>query len=297
MKTSFFNNLILILASLFTANIDAQTDNQATFETYLKTVYDVYENGGYDQLVKYYAPTVAEVDPTGRLTAGMKDLKAAWDEMEKMLDSKPKFEYKLTSWRLLKPDVAIITWDTHDEFSIGGQKIIGDNTASAVLHKEKGQWLIEFDQLTPKVDFQMPDQQADMAAINALGKEAYAAFEARDAARFAAVYTEDVDFVTPYGQHLSGRKAVEQAHVELFKAWTNMPKSQIEVSAPNIRFLTPDLAVCQWGHKESMLMDGKTVNEEATFMDVCQRVDGKWLVAGFSITPVQQMPGMEAAKH
>ncbi len=159
MKTSFFTTILLIITSLFSSNIAAQTDNQSTFESYLKTVYDVYENGGYEQLVNYYAPNATEIDPTGRVISGLSDLKMAWDEMEKMLDAKPKFEYKLTSWRLIKPDVAILTWDTHDEFSIGGQKVIGDNTASAVLRKENGKWLIEFDQLTPKVPFEMPAEK------------------------------------------------------------------------------------------------------------------------------------------
>ncbi len=76
--------------------------------------------------------------------------------MDKMLDAKPKFTYHLTSWRLVNPDVAILTWDSEDEFIIQGQKIVGKNTCVAVLRKEKGKWLIEHDQLTPKVDFQMP---------------------------------------------------------------------------------------------------------------------------------------------
>ncbi len=143
----------------------------------------------------------------------------------------------------------------------------------------------------------MPDQQADIAAINALGKEAYAAFGARDAARFAACYAEDVDFVSPYGMHIKGRKAVEQVHAELFKSWANMPKEKIEVGNPNIRFLSPDVAVCQWPQKETVELEGKVTVQEATFFDVCQKVDGKWLVAGFAITPVMPIPGMEAVKN
>ncbi len=297
MKTSFFSFIILLSASLFSSKTAAQADNQATFETYLKTVYGAFEIGGFDALTKYYASSATEVSPDGTLLNGLSTIRANWAEAENMFDAKPQFEYKLTTWRLMKPDVAILTWDAVDKFSMQGQQMEFSSTASAVLRKEKGQWLIEYSQLTPKMPFEMPDQQADIATIKALGKEAYAAFEARDAARFAAVYAEDVDFVTPYGYHLKGRKAVEQAHVELFKAWANMPKSKLEIGDPNIRFLTPDIAVCQWSHKQMINMEGKTVKEEATFLDVCQRVDGKWLVTGFSITPIQPIPGMEAAKN
>lgn len=292
MKTSFFSFFLLLFVGSISSNIAAQTDNQATFEAYLKTVYDVYEKGGYDQLSQYYSPNSAEVDPTGRLTSGMKELKAAWDEMEKMLDAKPKFQYKLTSWRLVKPDIAILTWDTHDEFSIGGQKVMGDNTASALLRKEGGKWLIEFDQLTPKMNFEMPDKQADMEAIKALGNEAYAAFAARDAARFAACYAEDVDFISPFGMHIKGSKAVEQVHAELFKVWANAPASKVDVEGMDIRLITPDVAICRWSHKEVSDLGGKATSQETTFINACQRVNGKWLVAAMSMTPKMQAPDM-----
>ncbi|MBI5917161.1 MAG: SgcJ/EcaC family oxidoreductase [Bacteroidetes bacterium] len=292
MKTTFISFLLLFTLSLFSQSASAQTDNQATFETYLKTVYTAFENSSGSAMHQFYAPDATEIGPDGRITSGLKAIEASWLEFEKMMDIKPKFTYKLTSWRLVKPDLAIITWDSEDEFQMQGQKIVGKNSSSAVLRKEKGNWLIEHDQLTPKMDFQMPDQQADIAAIKALGNEAYAAFEARDAARFAACYTEDVDFISPFGMAIKGRKAVEQVHAELFKAWANMPESKVEIGKMNIRFITPDVAVCQWGHKETMTMNGNPVTEESTFVNACQKVDGKWLVAALSLTPVRPMPQM-----
>ncbi|MEK7253107.1 MAG: nuclear transport factor 2 family protein [Bacteroidota bacterium] len=295
MKTAIIFFFLLAFGSL-TKTASAQTaDNQATFEAYLKKVYTAFETSGFEGLKKYYSPEATEISPDGRLTQGLAALQADWAAFEKMMDAKPKFTYKLTSWRLLTPEIAVITWDSEGEFSMQGQKIVGKNTSSAVLRKVKGNWLIEFDQLTPKMPF--PDFEADQAAINALGKEAYAAFEARDAARFAAIYAEDVDFISPYGMVLKGRKAVELAHAELFKAWTNMPKSQIEIGELNLRFLSPDVAVSQWSQKETMMMDGKPMTHEASFISVCQRVDGKWLVSAFSITPVTPPPGMPVGKN
>lgn len=297
MKTTIFNFILLLISSFFVQSTQAQTDNHATFEAYLKTVYGAFEKSGFDALAKYYAPNALEISPDGTPLNGLSAIRANWSEAEKMFDAKPQFEYKLTTSRLVTPNVALITWDATDKFSMQGQKMEFHSTASAVLRKENGQWLVEFSQLTPKMNFEMPDQQADIAAIRALGKEAYAAFGARDAARFAACYAEDVDFVSPYGMHIKGRKAVEQVHAELFKSWANMPKEKIEVGDPSIRFLSPEVAVCQWSHKETVEIDGKMTEQEATFLDVCQKVDGKWLVTGFSITPVMQIPGMEAAKN
>ena len=156
MKTSFFSFIIFIVASLFSSSAAAQNDDQASFEAYLKTIYTAFETGGYDVLKQYYTVNSTEIGPDGKLVVGWAVMEANWLEMEKMLDGKPKFTYHLTSWRLIRPDVAIVTWDSEDEFQMQGQKITGKNTASAVLRKEKGQWLIEHDQLTPKVEFQMP---------------------------------------------------------------------------------------------------------------------------------------------
>ncbi len=156
MKTSFFTTVLFAVACLFATNITAQTDNQATFEAYLKTVYTAFETDGFDGLSKYYAPNASEVSPDGSQLNGLDAIRANWAQAEQMFDAKPQFEYKLTNWRLVQPDIAIINWDATDKFSIQGQKMEFLSTASAVLRKEKGQWVVEFAQMTPKVPFEMP---------------------------------------------------------------------------------------------------------------------------------------------
>jgi uncharacterized protein (TIGR02246 family) len=290
MKTSFFSHLILILASLFSLKLAAQSDNQATFEAYLKQVYTGFETEPTVAINKYYAENATEIGPDGNSTTGRKALSESWKQLQTMMDAKPQFTYKLSTWRLVKPDIALITWDSHDKFFMFGQVNESDNAGSALLRKEKGHWLIEFDQITPKQPF--PDPKADEMTINALGKEAYAAFTARDAARFAACYTEDVDLISPFGMHIKGRKAVEQVHAELFKAWANMPPSKVEVNDMSMRFISPDVAICQWSQKETGEMDGKPITQETTLVNACQRVNGKWLVAAMSMTPVKSVPSM-----
>lgn len=154
MKTTIFSFILLFSFSLFSQNASAQTDNQATFEAYLKTVYTAYESGNNDAMWAFYTEKAAEIAPDGRLTSGKAGLKAGWDEFMKMVDSKPTFNYKLTSWRLVTPDVAILTWDSTANIKIQGQKVGGPSTDMAVLHKINGKWMIEFDSMTPVM--QMP---------------------------------------------------------------------------------------------------------------------------------------------
>ncbi|MCC6725063.1 MAG: SgcJ/EcaC family oxidoreductase [Saprospiraceae bacterium] len=290
MKTSFFSTILFIFVSIFASNLAAQNDNQASFETYLKKVYTAYETEPINAVDKFYTENASEIGPDGSLTIGRKALGESWKQLQGMMDAKPQFTYQLTSWRLIKPDLALITWDSHDKFFMFGQTMEKDNTCAALLRKEKGQWLIEYDHLTPKVPF--PDPKADELAIKALGNEAYAAIAARDAARFAACYTEEVDMIAPFGNLLKGRKTLEMVYSELFKQWANMPEGKVEINGMNIRFISPDVAICQWSQKETSEIDGKPATEEVSLLNACQRVNGQWKVAAMSITPVRPIPGM-----
>ncbi len=149
MKTTIFSFILLFSFSLVTQNASAQADNQATFEAYLKTIYTAYESGNSDAMWAYYTEKASEISPDGRLATGKAELKAGWDEFMKMVDSKPTFTYKLTSWRLITPDVAILTWDSMADIKIQGQQVGGPSTDMVVLHEINGKWMIEFDGMTP----------------------------------------------------------------------------------------------------------------------------------------------------
>ncbi len=149
MKTFSISSFTLMMAILFSTNLQAQKDNQATFEAYLKQVHDAYQSGNDEAMWAFYTDQAAEISPDGRLTSGIQALKASWNEFMKMVDSKPAFTYKLTSWRLITPDVALVTWDSSADIKIQGQQVGGSTICVAVLHKINGQWKIEFDGMTP----------------------------------------------------------------------------------------------------------------------------------------------------
>lgn len=152
MKTLSFSLFALIAITFFGQKAQAQTDNQATFEAFLGKVYAAYQSGNDAAMWAYYTDNAAEITPDGRLSSGKAALKAGWDEFMKMTDGKPSFTYKMTSWRLISADVALVTWDSTADIKIQGQQVGGPTTNVAVLRKVKGNWLIEFDGMTPVME-------------------------------------------------------------------------------------------------------------------------------------------------
>ena len=154
MKTIIFSAFTLFVITFFGQNAQAQTDGQATFENYLKQVYDAYQSGNDGAMWAFYTDNAAEISPDGHLAVGKQALKAGWDEFMKMVDSRPAFTYKLTSWRLITSDIALITWNSTADIKVQGQQVGGPSSCVAVLHKMNGKWNIEFDGMTPVM--QMP---------------------------------------------------------------------------------------------------------------------------------------------
>ncbi len=154
MKTTLFSFIIFLGTMLFTQNAAAQKADQATFEAFLKQVYTAYQSSNENAMWDFYTDAASEITPDGLLTSGKQNLKAGWEEFMKMVDSRPTFTYKLTSWRLITPVVALVTWDSTADIKIQGQQVGGPSTCVALLHKINGQWKIEFDGMTPVM--QMP---------------------------------------------------------------------------------------------------------------------------------------------
>ncbi len=157
MKTliSLASTLFFTVCTIQTAS--AQSDNKATFEKYLKEIYKAYESGDVNAMWAFYTDDAAEIGPDGKLMSGKEALRAGWDEFMKMVDSKPSFTYKLTSWRLITPDVALLTWDSTADIQIQGQQVGGPTVCAGILHKINGKWHIEFDSMTPV--WQMPEEK------------------------------------------------------------------------------------------------------------------------------------------
>ncbi|MEZ4959846.1 MAG: nuclear transport factor 2 family protein [Saprospiraceae bacterium] len=154
MKTFFFSAATFFATLFFVQNAQAQKADQATFEAFLKQVYVAYQSGDDNAMWAFYTDAASEIAPDGMLSSGKEALKASWDQFMKMTDGRPSFTYKLTSWRSISPDVALVTWDSNADIKVQGQQVGGPSSCVAVLHKINGKWKIEFDGMTPVM--QMP---------------------------------------------------------------------------------------------------------------------------------------------
>lgn len=148
----------ITLFSLFTTLITLHAQNaadEAAVKKFWNDVNEAYVSGNDDQMWAAYTENAAEIGPDGSLTTGKKALRENWDMFMKMADEKPKFSYTNPAVRFITPDVAIITWDSEMDIKIQGQQVGGKTKGTAVVHKIKGKWFVEFDSLTPIM--QMPE--------------------------------------------------------------------------------------------------------------------------------------------
>ena len=62
----------------------------------------------------------------------------------------------------------------------------------------------------------------------------YETWNAGDAAAYAALFTEDADYITYFGLRLKGRQAIDEGHRDLFK----MPIKIEAADEPSVRMLS-----------------------------------------------------------
>jgi uncharacterized protein (TIGR02246 family) len=79
--------------------------------------------------------------------------------------------------------------------------------------------------------------------IEALVSAVEAAWAAKDATAFAAAYAEDVDFIGPLANVISGREALRTQHAFLFGPTGPFRQSTLEVQVRRIEFLTGTIAI------------------------------------------------------
>jgi uncharacterized protein (TIGR02246 family) len=67
----------------------------------------------------------------------------------------------------------------------------------------------------------------------------YETWNAGDAAAYAALFTEDADYITYFGLRLKGRQAIDEGHRDLFK----MPIKIEAADEPSVRMLSDTVAL------------------------------------------------------
>jgi uncharacterized protein (TIGR02246 family) len=131
-----------------------------------------------------------------------------------------------------------------------------------------------------KMDDMMP-QNTDEAEIRLLLQRLNEAWGNADA--FAALFTEDADYVIFDGSQVKGREAIAESHRPLFEGF--MRGSHLEAQITALRFLTPEVALVH-GKGAVVQRYQKKPSRRAISVqtNVVVKQNGRWLVAAFHNT-------------
>ena len=142
-------------------------------------------------------------------------------------------------------------------------------------------------QVSPKAGV----QSADEAAIRENVRQVEEGWNTKSAALFVKPFAEDADYVAVTGFYVKGRKANEVGHQRLFEG--DFKNSTINLTVKQIRFLSPDIVLAHvQGHNKTK--QGDAIREWDLMMSlVMTRVEGKWKIASFHITMVNEGPGAQ----
>ena len=130
------------------------------------------------------------------------------------------------------------------------------------------------------------DRAAEASGIAGISAAMARAWNAGDADAYAALFTEDCDYIAFDGTHLKGRQANARQHHALFDSVLNGSRLVFE-GAPTVRFLGADVALMH--AMGSVLMpwqDDITAKRRSNQTYVVVKQDGGWLVTAFHNTLV-----------
>lgn len=126
----------------------------------------------------------------------------------------------------------------------------------------------------------------DEAALREIVKQLQDGWNAHDGKAFAAPFAADADYVVVNGAYIKGRPAIEQGHTQIF---STIYKDSHNVGAvKSVRFLRPDVAVVHVEWNLEFTAGGETRKSRAVNSMVMTRDKGKWSIAAFHNTPLQE---------
>lgn len=138
-------------------------------------------------------------------------------------------------------------------------------------------------------DAQTPQTSAkdkDEASIRQIVQQVQDGWNAHDGKAFAAPFAADADYVVVNGMSIKGREAIEKGHTAIF---TTIYKDSHNVgTVKGIRFLRPDVAVVHVEWNLEFAAGGEKRKARAMNTMVMTKEEGKWGIAAFHNTPVQE---------
>jgi uncharacterized protein (TIGR02246 family) len=133
-------------------------------------------------------------------------------------------------------------------------------------------------------------RQADEKAIHALFQKLVDCWAAGDAQAYAALFTDEADYVAFDGVNQKGRAAILTSHQPLFERW--LKGSRLTGQITNIRFLAPDVALVH--ATGNTILAGKSAPEparESIQTLIALKEEGEWRFTAFHNTRVRPIGG------
>lgn len=137
----------------------------------------------------------------------------------------------------------------------------------------------------------MLDESEERAAIAVLNRSLQDAWNRGDAVGYAALFTDDADYVAFNGAHARGRQVIEDSHRWLFEgplAGSRMGRTDGDAAPPapeSLRFVRPDVAIMV--NPGGVTLSGQTEpgeGRESVQTTVLTKDEGSWRVAAFHNT-------------
>ncbi|MER7503651.1 SgcJ/EcaC family oxidoreductase [Nonomuraea pusilla] len=111
-------------------------------------------------------------------------------------------------------------------------------------------------------------------------------WNAGDSAAYAGLFTDDADYITFFGLHLTGRQAIEEVHRGVFAAGIRLAGESGET---RIRMLTDDVGLVVSGGSSSVNGEPASGRASVVTMTALRTPDG-WRFASFQNTRVTRLP-------
>ncbi|RBO88266.1 SgcJ/EcaC family oxidoreductase [Nocardia puris] len=135
----------------------------------------------------------------------------------------------------------------------------------------------------------MTERAKDEALIRETVARAARAWDAHDAAAYAAEFTEDSDYVAFDGTLLRGREANRALHADLFATVLHGTRMVVEIES--VRFLADDVAVLHaLGSVVFAWQRDVPASRQSRNTWVLVRIGANWQVAAFQNTRVRPVP-------
>ncbi|MCB0705145.1 MAG: DUF4440 domain-containing protein [Saprospiraceae bacterium] len=133
-------------------------------------------------------------------------------------------------------------------------------------------------------------QAQDMHPAYKTLEKAGIAYDSRDAAAFAANFTEDAILISPMGSVLNGKEAIFQGHSYFFQQMGDAPAEQAEqVWIPKGHQQLSD------GLVFGVVADGDQEGNLVFAVVFEKQTDGQWLIKSVQMTPVIPMTQSETS--